>query len=1516
MAEDVANLVVQVALENSNFQKNIQAMNRQIRAATAEFKNSTTGLDKYGRGLDGLEAKSKMLSKQVDAQSKMLSEYRNRLSESKKNLDDNANAQVEVKAKLENLNKEYKNSIEVTGKNSDESKKLKGQIDELTKEYEKNEEKIRNNVATMENWEIKTNNTERKLKEMEQSLKDTNKEIDTQSSKWTKLGDKLDEIGDKIGKVGDKMQEVGKGLTKKVTVPIAGVATAATKMNRDLRKGLGNIATLIPGQGERLRELKKDIQDISITVAKSTDDISDGVYGVISAYGDAEDTMKKVELNAMGATAGLATTEDALNLTSAVMKGFNDTSAEMNENVLDWAFQTLKLGQTSIPELGKSIGAVVPLTKELGIAQEELFTVYATGTGVTGNASEVSTQYQGTLKALMAPTKEMTNLYEELGVANGEALIEQKGYIGAIEEIVKKSKETGTPLQKYIGSIQGQTLALTLAGAQSDVYKEKLEQMKNAQGSMEEAFREQTEGIDAVGFSFDQSMQRIKVATQNLGDVLAPVLTKIGDIIAKVTTKLSELSPQQLELIAQIGMAAAALGPITWIGGKLTSGIKGITKIIAKLSLKVGEAGGVMTALKPVIAGLTSPIGIVVGGLAVLGAGFYALNKHMKKASIGTKEFGDEVSEGTRQAIEGFVDLNEETTRELTELSIKQETLTKEMATSLDNKFRDMSNIIKDNIVESKNEAVKNLTELFAKTESLSEEEKQAIIKSTEEAYEAKRKAIEDADLRVSEILMNAAEGNRELRQEELAEIKEHQQFITENGIKALTDNEVEQRAILERMKENASVISAEQAAEVVKNSVEQKDKVIADAEEQYKKTIAEIIRLRDESGAITEEQAEKMKRAAKEQKQSIIDDAKEMHNKVVEEAQKQAEEHVEYVDWETGEIYSKWDILGQNIRKWWKNKKEETKRDAKETSKMIKDGLKEQMEMLGKIPGEVAKKGREIYNSLVGELEKIIDKAKEIGRNVMEGLKEGIQNKLSVPVNAIKDAAGKVVSKAREVFDTHSPSREFESIGADNMMGLALGIEENADLAVKAAEKASQLVKEAGFNEAIKRLNIDTGKDNENLLNTIAIVEVQKQKIESLSKEYEKLTNTKAKNKKEAEKLNKERERAKKELESAKTELMKYEREVEKATEKIIENHKKAREEMLKEEERFRDEQIKAVDDLHKSITSALKKRYEEEGKVREDALNKEIKDLDEWKNESLKRINSVYDEKIKKIDESSNRHIKALEEELKALDKSEQERSREEIENEYKSDINKLEDALKYEHDEYNREQIQKEIDRRKKEHEKQLNDWSVEDKKAALNKQIEDIRENAEMEKEILEGKRLEELERIDNLYDFERDVLESKMEDHREYLQQKTDDAQLQAEAEKMIVYNQQEDILDILKQYEPHYEYAGHSLGQRVFDGAKPQLSKLVSMINSIYSTLGVDPIRVSDFQSYTKKYDTRPAEIQYNRRYAEELFDKDFALPEKNVNYTVNNYSPKALSPAEQRRKTISELKKLSFGVV
>lgn len=431
--------------------------------------------------------------------------------------------------------------------------------------------------------------------------------------------------------LGKSMKDVGSSMNKWVTAPIVGVGLASAKLTQDLNKDMATISTMIPGQTERLYELKGAIQDISIDVAKDTSEIANATYGVISAYGDAADTMDKVAINAKAATAGVATTDDALNLSSAVMKAFGDTSAKANEQVMDLAFGTLKLGQTSFADLASSIGKVTPLVVELGQSQEEMFAVYAAATGVTGNAAEVTTQYRGILQALMAPTESMTTLMSSMGYSSGEAMLEGEGLIGTLKAITGEVGKGNGQLKDYIGSIQGQTLALSLAGQLGEDYSKKLGELMNSSGMMEQAFKEQTEGINATGFSFAQSMQRMKVAGQNMGEAISPIIATVADGLGFVTEKLVQLDPETLQLIAKIGLTAAALGPLVSVGGKTLG-------FIADIPAKIEVAKTAFTLM-------TGPVGLTTLAIGALVAGGVALYKNWDKISEWATKTGGKIKQ-------------------------------------------------------------------------------------------------------------------------------------------------------------------------------------------------------------------------------------------------------------------------------------------------------------------------------------------------------------------------------------------------------------------------------------------------------------------------------------------------------------------------------------------------------------------------------------------------------------------------------------------------------------------------------------------------------------------------------------------------------------------------------------------------------------------------------------------------------------------------------------------------------
>ncbi len=428
----------------------------------------------------------------------------------------------------------------------------------------------------------------------------------------------INSASSKIGKFGQDMQQLGGNLTRNVTLPLVGIGTAATVAFTQLNSAMGNVQSLGVAQ-DRVLELRDSVQEMAVDVGKSTGDLADGLYQVISAFGDTSDTVNVLEINARAAAAGLATTTDAINLTSAVTKGYGDTSAESVQQVADLAFVAVQLGQTTFPELAASIGRVVPIAANLNITQEELFATMATLTGVTGNAAEVSTQLRGGIQALMAPTESMAGLMNNLGFANGAAMIEQLGFAGSMQAIVEAAAASGEPLQNYLASIEGQTLALALAGPQAENYVTKLAAMQEAAGAADAAFVAQTEGVNANGFAMQQAAIKGQVLLEKLGEGLAPALVDVMDAatplinkVVEMANKFADLDPATQKNIVKAVALVAAIGPVITIVGTLATGISGIIGLFTTLGPIISGAG-------TVIGLLSNPIGWIVAAVALLG---------------------------------------------------------------------------------------------------------------------------------------------------------------------------------------------------------------------------------------------------------------------------------------------------------------------------------------------------------------------------------------------------------------------------------------------------------------------------------------------------------------------------------------------------------------------------------------------------------------------------------------------------------------------------------------------------------------------------------------------------------------------------------------------------------------------------------------------------------------------------------------------------------------------------------
>lgn len=391
------------------------------------------------------------------------------------------------------------------------------------------------------------------------------------------------------------------GVAAVGTAAVAATA-AAVKFGVDAVKSaaafetkMKNVGTLLDGTTEqvnkRLSELGDDVLKVSNSTGIATDELSDGLYQIISAVGDSEDSIKQMEVAAKAAASGGATTTDAINLLTAVTKGYGDTSNEAFQKASDLSFMTVKLGQTSFPELAASMGKVVPIASALNVSQEELYGAFATLTGVTGSTAEVSTQMKAVMSGLMTPSKNMTDALNKLGYSNATAALESLGFQETLQALSKTVGGDTQLLAKMFSSVEAQTAVLALAGSQADNLTEKTQAMYEATGATDRAFGIQTDTLEYtiqviknLGTNFMTEVGRkilptVKNVAQKVLPMIQDGLDNIGPVVDRIYQALSPV----------IEIAGKAIGQVLPIFQKKLEGGMSLFEKIGPVIQKIGE---------------------------------------------------------------------------------------------------------------------------------------------------------------------------------------------------------------------------------------------------------------------------------------------------------------------------------------------------------------------------------------------------------------------------------------------------------------------------------------------------------------------------------------------------------------------------------------------------------------------------------------------------------------------------------------------------------------------------------------------------------------------------------------------------------------------------------------------------------------------------------------------------------------------------------------------------------------
>lgn len=396
-----------------------------------------------------------------------------------------------------------------------------------------------------------------------------------------------------------------KALGKAAVVGTAAAFTAVTAASGMAVKGavdfqaqMKNVGTLLDGDvNAKLEKYSGQLMKVSNDTGIASSDLTDGLYQVVSAFGESAENVKQLEIAAKAAKAGNATTTDSVNLLSSVTKAYGDTSAKAMQKASDLAFMTVKLGQTSFPELAASMGGAIAMGSQLGVSQEALYGVMATLTGVTGNTAEVSTQLEGVLAGFLSPTDSLSKALKQMGYSSGAAALEAEGLEGVITKLKDQVGGSSLDLANLFSDKSAKQAVLGLTGDLADTWHEKTEAMVQASGATETAFATQQGSVKAMA-------QKIKNFGQNM-------LTSVGEkALPYIEGALQKLMDRMPEFEAAMSGIADKVGPgIEKLGGVLTD----VWSVWQPVLQELGTAfSGAFEQVKPCIQGVLDSFGAIV----------------------------------------------------------------------------------------------------------------------------------------------------------------------------------------------------------------------------------------------------------------------------------------------------------------------------------------------------------------------------------------------------------------------------------------------------------------------------------------------------------------------------------------------------------------------------------------------------------------------------------------------------------------------------------------------------------------------------------------------------------------------------------------------------------------------------------------------------------------------------------------------------------------------------------------
>lgn len=553
-------------------------------------------------------------------------------------------------------------------------------LDEMKKSFDKLDPGTANfdkAAADIQRENAKLAAMENQLRGVEKALKDVGRE-----NSWA---GKMDKLGDTFKRGGEKLRAMGDAMKPVSTVLTAGFALS-TKKAIDFESQMNTTKSLLADTIPTADELNSTTQKLGESSkgwAKqygiSTSSINEGMQEIIKKGFDANQTIATMPAILDAAKASGDDFNVVMNASTNILRQFGLEAKDTNR-VTDSLTYVANKTSAGFSDMGLAMEYIGPVAHSLGMSIEETSAAIGllSDNGIAGE--KAGTALRGALSKLLKPSESNAAAMKELGFTVEEfqsGALKLPDIIDRIKESTKgwTDAEKSSAIARAFG-VEAQTGMNALINQGGDALRKLTKETENARGYTKKLADELSKSSKHGVERFKSSLEVLQI---NIGQKLLPLLTPLLEKANEFIEWLDKAPESTQKLVLSFGGFLALGYPLLNMLGNASTGLgylfKGGSKVAslfskglslgkagteaAELGTQVAETAGKTGLLKTALAGLASPVGLLVGGTVLLAGSLAYLANEKDKARIKAEEFGstlDDVQRGELQNFQKTVD--------------------------------------------------------------------------------------------------------------------------------------------------------------------------------------------------------------------------------------------------------------------------------------------------------------------------------------------------------------------------------------------------------------------------------------------------------------------------------------------------------------------------------------------------------------------------------------------------------------------------------------------------------------------------------------------------------------------------------------------------------------------------------------------------------------------------------------------------------------------------------------------